>query len=411
LILEPYYDDGSGKAPRYYQVEAINRVLEAVAKGKDRLLLVMATGTGKTYTTFQIIWRLWKAKKANRILFLVDRNILADQTLVNDFQPFGSVMTKIRNRKIDPSYEVYLGLYQALTGPDEEDKIFKNVSRDFFDLIVIDECHRGSARDDSAWREILEYFSDAIQLGLTATPKETEYISNITYFGEPVYTYTLMQGIQDGFLAPYKVVRIDIDKDVYGWTPPPGMTDDLGQELEQREYNQKDMDRTLILNQRTKLVAKCVMDLLKATDPYSKTIIFCEDIDHAERMRKAIVNAAGQLAIDNPKYVMRITGDSPEGKAELDNFIDPESKFPVIATTSELMSTGVDAQTCKLIVLDKTINSMTSFKQIIGRGTRIHEEQGKYYFTIMDFKKATEQFKDPDFDGEPVVIYEPDPDD
>jgi len=407
LVVEPYQNDGSGKEPRYYQVEAINRVIEAVAKGRKRLLLVMATGTGKTYTTFQIIWRLWKAKRAKRILFLVDRNILADQTLVNDFKPFGSVMTKIKNRKIDPSYEIYLGLYQALTGPDEEDKIFKSVSPDFFDLIVIDECHRGSAADDSAWREILDYFSDAIQLGLTATPKETEYVSNINYFGEPVYTYTLKQGIEDGFLAPYKVVRIDIDKDIHGWTPPPGMTDDLGQEIEQRTYNQTDMDRILVLNQRTKLVAKCVMELLNATDPYAKTIIFCEDIDHAERMRVAIVNAAGQIAIDNPKYVMRITGDSVEGKAELDNFIDPESKFPVIATTSELLTTGVDAKTCKLIVLDKTINSMTTFKQIVGRGTRIEEEQNKYYFTIMDFKRATELFKDPEFDGDPVVIYEP----
>ncbi|TVZ39355.1 type I restriction enzyme R subunit [Alteromonadaceae bacterium 2753L.S.0a.02] len=411
LVEEPYHDDGSGKEPRYYQAEAINRVVERVAKGQKRLLLVMATGTGKTYTTFQIIYRLWKAKKAKRILFLVDRNILADQTLTNDFKPFGPVMTKIKNRKIDPSYEIYLGLYQAMTGPDEEDKIFKNVTSDFFDLIVIDECHRGSAKDDSAWREILEYFDSAIQLGLTATPKETEYASNITYFGEPVYTYTLKQGIQDGFLAPYKVVRIDIDKDIHGWTPPPGMKDDLGNDIEQREYNQADMDRILVLNQRTKLVAKRVMKLLNATDPYSKTIIFCEDIDHAERMRKAIVNAAGPLALENSKYVMRITGDSLEGKAELDNFIDSDSKYPVIATTSELLTTGVDAKTCKLIVLDKTINSMTTFKQIVGRGTRIEEEYNKYFFTIMDFKKATELFKDPDFDGDPVVIYEPDDDD
>lgn len=371
----------------------------------------MATGTGKTYTTFQIIWRLWKAKKVRRILFLVDRNILVDQTLVNDFKPFGSVMTKIKNRKIDPSYEVYLGLYQALTGPDEEDKIFKTVSRDFFDLIVIDECHRGSANDDSAWKEILEYFDSAIQLGLTATPKETKYASNITYFGESIYTYSLKQGIQDGFLAPYKVVRIDIDKDIHGWTPPPGMKDDLGNEIEHREYSQVDMDRILVLNKRTKLVAERVMKLLNATDPYQKTIIFCEDIDHAERMRKAIVNAAGALAKENSKYVMRITGDSVEGKAELDNFIDPESKYPVIATTSELLTTGVDTKTCKLIVLDKSVNSMTTFKQIVGRGTRIEESQNKYFFTIMDFKRATELFKDPEFDGEPVVIYEPDDDD
>ncbi|MBV1933018.1 MAG: DEAD/DEAH box helicase family protein, partial [Porticoccaceae bacterium] len=411
LVVEPYHDDGKGKEPRYYQTEAINRVIEKVAQGEKRLLLVMATGTGKTYTTFQIIWRLWKAKKVRRILFLVDRNILADQTLVNDFKPFGSVMTKIKNRKIDPSYEIYLGLYQALTGPVEEDKIFKNVSPDFFDLIVIDECHRGSAKEDSAWREILEYFDSAIQLGLTATPRETEYASNITYFGDSVYTYTLKQGIQDGFLAPYKVVRIDIDKDILGWTPPPGMKDDLGNEIEQRVYNQTDMDRILVLNQRTKLVARRVMKLLNATDPYAKTIIFCEDIDHAERMRKAIVNAAGPLALENSKYVMRITGDSVEGKAELDNFIDSESRYPVIATTSELLSTGVDAKTCKLIVLDKNINSMTTFKQIVGRGTRIEEEHNKYFFTVMDFKKATELFKDEAFDGEPVVIYEPTDDD
>ena len=411
LILQPYYKDTSGKEPRYYQAKAVNRIIENVAKGEKRLLLVMATGTGKTFTTFQIIWRLWKAKKAKRILFLVDRNILADQTLVNDFKPFGSVMTKIKNRKIDPSYEIYIGLYQALTGPRDEDKIYKKVSRDFFDLIVIDECHRGSASEDSAWREILEYFTSAIQIGLTATPKETKYVSNIKYFGEPVYTYKLKQGIEDGFLAPYKVVRYHLDKDLIGWSPPPGMTDDLGKDIEERTYNQADMDKILVLKHRTKLVAECVMKLLNATDPYSKTIIFCEDIDHAERMRVAITNAAGQLAIDNPKYVMRITGDSTEGKAELDNFIDPECKFPVIATTSELLTTGVDAKTCKLIVLDKTVNNMTTFKQIVGRGTRIEEDYGKFFFTVMDFKNATQLFKDPDFDGDPIVIYEPGLDD
>jgi len=410
-VLQPYYTDGSGKEPRYYQVEAINRTIEAVANGQKRILLVMATGTGKTYTTFQIIWRLWKARVVKRVLFLVDRNNLADQTKNNDFKPFGSVMTKIGNRKIDPAYEVYLGLYQAITGPDEADKIFKNVSRDFFDMIVIDECHRGSAADDASWREILDYFSNAIQIGLTATPKETKYVSNINYFGEPVYSYSLKQGIADGFLAPYKVVRIDIDKDIEGWTPPPGMKDDLGNDVEERTYNQIDMDRLLVLNQRTKLVAERVMKLLNATNPFDKTIIFCEDIDHAERMRKAIVNAAGKLATDNPKYVMRITGDSIEGKAELENFVFSESRYPVIATTSELMTTGVDAKTCKLIVLDKNIRSMTTFKQIIGRGTRIEEEYGKMFFTIMDFKKATELFRDPDFDGDPVVIYEPGNDD
>ncbi len=286
LVLQPYHEDTSGKEPRYYQVEAINRTIETVAKGKNRVLLVMATGTGKTYTTFQIIWRLWKAGQAKRILFLADRNVLVDQTLVNDFKPFGAVMAKVRNRTIDPSYEIHLGLYQSLTGPDEADKVFKTVSRDFFDLIVIDECHRGSAADDAAWREILDYFSEAIQVGLTATPKETKYVSSTTYFGEPVYTYSLKQGIDDGFLAPYKVVKIDIDRDVEGWTPPPGMTDDLGAEIEDRQYNRQDMDRILVLNQRTKLVANRVMQLLRATDPFSKTIVFCEDIDHAERMRK-----------------------------------------------------------------------------------------------------------------------------
>jgi type I restriction enzyme, R subunit len=407
LVEQPYHIDGAGKEPRYYQVEAINRTIEAIARGPRRILLVMATGTGKTYTTFQIIWRLWKAGRAKRILFLADRNILVDQTLVNDFKPFGAAMTKIKNRKIDPAYEIHLGLYQAITGTDEADKIFKTVSRDFFDLIVIDECHRGSAAEDSAWREILDYFDSAVKIGMTATPKETKYVSNITYFGDPVYTYTLKQGIEDGFLAPYKVIRIDIDRDVLGWTPPPGMTDDLGREVEQREYNRADMDRILVLNQRTKLVAERVIKFLNATDPMSKTIVFCEDIDHAERMRSALVNAAGKIARDNTRYVMRITGDNPEGKAQLDNFIDPEQPFPVIVTTSQLLTTGVDAKTCKLIVLDRTINSMTMFKQIIGRGTRIDEDNNKFFFTIMDFKRATALFRDPEFDGEPVVIYEP----
>jgi type I restriction enzyme, R subunit len=411
LTQQPYHIDVSGKEPRYYQTEAINRTVEAVAKGQKRVLLVMATGTGKTYTTFQIIWRLWKAGSAKRILFLADRNILVDQTLVNDFKPFGAAMTKIKNRKIDPAYEIHLGLYQAITGTEEADKIFKSVSRDFFDLIIIDECHRGSAAEDSAWREILDYFDGAVQVGMTATPKETEYVSNITYFGDPVYTYTLKQGIEDGFLAPYKVIRIDIDRDILGWTPPAGMLDDLGREVEQREYNRADMDRILVLNQRTKLVAERVLKFLNATDPMAKTIVFCEDIDHAERMRSALVNAAGKIARDNPKYVMRITGDNPEGKAQLDNFIDPEQPYPVIVTTSQLLTTGVDAKTCKLIVIDRTINSMTMFKQIIGRGTRIDEDNNKFFFTIMDFKRATELFRDDTFDGEPVVIYEPGSDD
>lgn len=411
VVLQPYYQDVSGKEARYYQADAINSTVEAIAAGHKRVLLVMATGTGKTYTTFQIIWRLWKGGTIKRALFLADRDILIDQALTNDFKPFGAAMTKVTGHKFDPAYEIFLGLYQAITGKEEEEKSFKKLSRDFFDLIVIDECHRGSAADDALWREILDYFSGAIHIGMTATPKETKYVSNINYFGEPTYTYSLKQGIEDGFLAPYKVIRIDIDKDIQGWRPPPGTTDDLGREVPDREYNQMDMDRILVLNQRTRLVARRVMQYLNATDPFAKTIIFCEDVDHADRMRAAIVNEAGKLAIEYPKYVMRITGDSTQGKAELDNFIDPESRFPVIATTSELLTTGVDARTCKLIVLDKTINSMTTFKQIIGRGTRILEEYNKLFFTIMDFKKATTLFSDPDFDGEPVVIYEPDDDD
>lgn len=403
----PYYDDGTGRAPRYYQVNAINRTVEAVARGQNRVLLVMATGTGKTYTAFQIIWRLWKSRQARRILFLADRNILVDQTKNNDFKPFGAAMTKISGRKIDTSYEIYLALYQAVTGTEEDKNIYKLFSPDFFDLIVVDECHRGSAADDSAWRDILSYFHTATQVGLTATPKETKEVSSTFYFGEPVYTYSLRQGIEDGFLAPYKVVRIDFDRDLQGWRPPKGMLDKLGQPIEDRIYNLKDMDRQLVLEMRTQAVAAKVTEFMKASDPFQKTIVFCDDIDHAERMRQALVNLNPERVRENRKFVMRITGDDAEGKAELDNFINPESRYPVIATTSKLMTTGVDAQTCKLIVLDQHITSMTEFKQIIGRGTRINEDYGKFWFTIMDFKKATELFADPAFDGDPVQIYEP----
>ncbi len=406
-VEAPYYDDGSGRTPRYYQINAINRTVEAVARGQDRILLVMATGTGKTYTAFQIIWRLWKSRQKKRILFLADRNILVDQTKSNDFKPFGQAMTKIAKRQIDTSYEIYLSLYQAVTGSEEDKNIYKQFSRDFFDLVVIDECHRGSAAEDSAWREILEYFSGATHIGLTATPKETKEISSITYFGEPVYSYTLKQGIEDGFLAPYKVVRIDFDKDLQGWRPPKGMVDKNGELIEDRIYNQKDMDRNLVIEARTQLVAQKVTEFLKATGPFQKTIIFCDDVNHAERMRQALVNLNPERVAENRKYVMRITGDDTEGKAELDNFINPEERYPVIAVTSKLMTTGVDAQTCKLVVLDQHIKSMTEFKQIIGRGTRINEDYGKYWFTIMDFKKATELFADPAFDGDPVVVYQP----
>ena len=407
LVTQDYYSDGSNKTPRYYQLLAINKTIEAISQGQNRILLVMATGTGKTYTAFQIIWRLWKSKTKKRILFLADRNILVDQTMTNDFKPFGSAMTKIQKRQANKSYEIYLSLYQAVTGTEEEQNIYKQFSPEFFDLIVIDECHRGSAAADSAWREILEYFSAATQIGLTATPKETKEVSNIDYFGDPIYTYSLRQGIDDGFLAPYKVVRIDLDKDLAGWRPDKGMLDKYGNEIEDRIYNQKDFDKTLVLEKRTQLVAKKISDFLKQTNRFDKTIVFCDNIDHAERMRQALVNENADLVAQNHKYVMRITGDNEEGKAELDNFIFPESKYPVIATTSKLMTTGVDAQTCKLIVLDQRIQSMTEFKQIIGRGTRINEDYDKYYFTIIDFKKATELFADPDFDGDPVQIYEP----
>lgn len=408
-ITASYHDDGTNRS-RYYQVSAINNVMEAIAKDQKRILLVMATGTGKTYTAFQIIWRLWKSGIKKRILFLADRNILLDQTKNNDFKPFGSAMTKITKRQIDKSYEIYLSLYQAVTGNEEDKNIYKQFSPDFFDLIVIDECHRGSAAEDSAWREILKYFSSATQIGLTATPKETKDVSSSDYFGDPVYTYSLKQGIEDGFLAPYKVIRIDIDRDLQGWRPSIGQRDKSGQLIEDRIYNQIDMDRSLVLEKRTELVAKKITDFLVATDPYAKTIVFCDDIDHAERMRKALVNLNPERVLANRKYIMRITGDEEEGKAELDNFINPEEKYPVIATTSKLLSTGVDVQTCKLIVLDQHINSMTEFKQIIGRGTRINEDYNKYWFTIMDFKKATELFSDKAFDGDPVVIYEPGPD-
>ena len=409
VISQDYYDDGSGKSPRYYQMRAINRTIDAVSAGKNRILLVMATGTGKTYTAFQIIWRLWKARNKKRILFLADRNILVDQTKNNDFQPFGTAMTKVTGRTIDPAYEVHLALYQAITGPEENQKAYKQVAPDFFDLIVIDECHRGSASEDSAWREILEYFGSATQIGLTATPKETEDVSNIDYFGEPVYTYSLKEGIEDGFLAPYKVVRVDIDVDVQGWRPVKGQLDKYGKEIEDRIYNLKDFDRTLVIDERTMLVAKTITDYLKRTNPMDKTIVFCNDIDHAERMRHALVVLNPDQVLKNEKYVMKITGDDDIGKAQLDNFINPKKPYPVIATTSELMSTGVDAQTCKLVVLDQNIQSITKFKQIIGRGTRINEKYGKLWFTILDFKKATELFADERFDGVPekVLVVRP----
>ena len=424
VVLQDYHDDGSGKAPRYYQTRAINAAVEAIAKGRDRVLLVMATGTGKTYTAFQIIWRLWKAGRKKRILFLADRNVLVDQTRVNDFRPFEGAMAKLSTEAgtivrradgtvtINKSFEVYLGLYQAITGPEEYQKLFREFSPTFFDLIVIDECHRGSAADDSAWREILEYFSSATQVGLTATPKETRYVSNIDYFGEPVYTYSLKQGIRDGFLAPYKVIKVHVDRDVEGYRPERGQLDRDGVEVEDRIYNTRDFDRQLVLDGRTKLVARKVTEFLKESgDRFQKTIVFCVDQEHAARMRQALVNENADLVAGNHRYVMRVTGGDAEGQTELGNFIDPEAAYPVLVTTSRLLSTGVDVQTCRLIVLDRQVGSMTEFKQIVGRGTRVHEDTHKFYFTLMDFRGATSHFADPEFDGEPVQIYEPGEDD
>jgi type I restriction enzyme R subunit len=406
IISQQYYSDGSGRKPRYYQEIAINRTLEAISKGENRVLLVMATGTGKTYTAFQIVYRLWKAKVKKRILYLADRNVLISQTKNNDFRFFGDKMTWVKHRQVDKSFEVYLALYQGLSGTDEAANIYKQFSPDFFDLVIIDECHRGSASEDSAWREILSYFKNATHLGLTATPKETNEVSNIQYFGEPVYTYSLKQGIEDGFLAPYRVVRIGLNIDLEGWRPDKGKLDKSGNEIEDRIYNRRDFDRNIAIDERTDTVAAKITEFLKGAGRFSKTIVFCVDIDHAERMRTALAKANPELVKENYKYVMQITGDNIEGKNELDNFINPEEKYPVIATTSKLMSTGVDAQTCKVIVLDSNIQSMTEFKQIIGRGTRIREDFGKLYFTILDFRNVTDLFADPDFDGPPIRVKE-----
>ena len=406
IISEDYYFDGSGRSPRYYQQIAINRTVEAIANGQKRILLVMATGTGKTYTAFQTIYRLWKSGTKKRILFLADRNALIDQTKRGDFRHFKDKMTVIRKKSIDKSYEIYLALYQGLTNYNEDTDAYREFSRDFFDLIVIDEAHRGSAAEDSAWREILDYFSSATQIGLTATPKETKEVSNTDYFGEPVYTYSLKQGIEDGFLAPYKVIRVGLNVDLEGWRPERNKVDIHGQEIEDRQYNRKDYDKNLVIYERSGIVAKKITEYLKKHSRYDKTIVFCIDIEHAQRMRTALANENSDLMAENNKYVMQITGDNEEGKRELDNFINPEETYPVIATTSKLMTTGIDAQTCKLIVLDSNIASMTEFKQIIGRGTRINEEYDKTYFTIMDFRNVTDLFADPDFDGEPVRVKE-----
>ncbi len=410
---EYYFNPNNNRRPRYYQCNAVNRTIEAIANGQNRILLVMATGTGKTYTAFQIIYRLWKAKSKKRILFLADRNVLVDDPMRKDFKFFNAdtnnrKMIKIKNRDANKAYEMYFAIYQGVTGKEGFSDTYKDFSPDFFDLIVVDECHRGSAKDNSAWRKILEYFKNATQIGMTATPKETKDTSNIEYFGEPIYTYSLKQGIEDGFLAPYKVIRVGIDKDLEGYRPTKGKTDKYGYEIEDREYNVKDYDRNLVLEQRTELVAKRVTEFLKKNNSrFAKTIFFCVDQNHAQRMAQALRNENADLVNQNYKYVMQMTSDS-EGVEELDNFMNPEETYPVLVTTSKLLTTGVDVDTCKFIILDSNINSMTEFKQIIGRGTRINEEHDKLYFTIIDFRNVTKLFADKDFDGEPVKIKETD---
>lgn len=462
IVSYPYYQTREGKRPRYYQRIAINRTIEAIANNQKRVLLVMATGTGKTYTAFQIIYRFWKMRKMKKILFLADRNILVDQTMRKDFAPFMDAMVKFDNDKVDTSKDIYLALYQQLKSNDTD--YYKKFPRDFFDLIVIDEAHRGSASEDSSWHEILTYFSDAVQIGMTATPKDggieeatiaeekasaaltdaianspnnfliieklkkefnkaheirvrLEETSNMAYFGNPVYTYSLKQGIEDGFLAPYKVISVELDIDKNGYTPDAGKTDIDGNPVEVRTYTQDEFDRKIIVEDRRQLVAERITEFMKVNDcRYAKTIVFCESIEHAQDTVRRLENLNADLVAENPKYIMQITGDNDIGKAQLDNFVDPSSKYPVIAVTSRLMSTGVDAETCKIIVLDRTIGSMTEFKQIIGRGTRVKEkfecegeEDTKMYFNILDFRKNYLKFNDPAFDGEPVTVTLVDP--
>jgi len=410
IIIEPYHYDIGAHQPRYYQQIAINRTIKVIAQGQNRILIVMATGTGKTYTAFQIIHRLWKSGVKKKILYLADRNILIDQTMQQDFKPFEKIMTKIGDKKLDSAYEIYMSLYHQLAGK-ENNEPFRQFSPEFFDLIVVDECHRGSARAESLWRKILEYFSGATQIGMTATPKETAYISNMHYFGDPIYIYSLKQGIDDGFLAPYKVIRIGLNIDLEGYRPKEGTIDDDGELIEDREYTIKDFDRNIIIDPRTKVVAKKITEYLKKTNRFDKTIVFCIDIEHAERMRQAMVNENVDLVKENTKYVMRITGDNDIGKKQLEYFQDVNEKYPTIVTTSKLMTTGCDCKTVKLIVLESNINSMTEFKQIIGRGTRLRPDYGKEYFTIMDFRNSSRLFADPAFDGDPVQVYEPGEDD
>lgn len=402
IVDEPYYFDQDSKEPRYYQRIAINRTIEAVAKGQDRILLVMATGTGKTFTAFQIIHRLTKSGAKKKVLYLADRNILIDQTMVQDFRPFKKVMTKIKNRVMDSSYEIYMALYQQLVDYDDNgEDPFKEFAPSFFDLILVDECHRGSARDDSAWRKILEYFKSATQIGMTATPKVKDGANNLDYFNEPLYTYSLKQGIEDGFLAPYRVTNSFINVDLEGWSPEEDETDIHGYLIEQGYYSRKDFGREVALLKRREIVARRITKMLHQIGRMTKTIVFCTDVEEAEAMRELLVNLNSDLCKKDSRYVMRITGDDNYGKKQLDNFIDVDEPYPCVVTTSEMLSTGVDCKTCGLIVIDKEIGSMTEFKQIVGRGTRLRIDKGKWHFEILDFRNATQLFKDPEFDGDP----------
>ena len=413
VINQPFCVGQDIFPPRYYQRNAVNNTINAVAQGKKRLLLVMATGTGKTYTAFQIVYRLLKAGLVKKVLYLADRNVLVDQSIQQDFKPLQKTIHKVDYQKDLNSgitaYEVYFSLYQQLIGQGGKQQYKELFKPDFFDLVIVDECHRGSAKDDSNWREILEYFDSAIQLGMTATPKETKYQSSINYFGEPVYTYSLKQGIEDGFLAPFRVVNITTNIGDE-WRPTVGQVDVYGNEIEDRIYNNSDYDYKIIIEDRIREVSEQITHYLKHTDRMAKTIVFCADEDHAERMRIALVNANSDMCQKNPDYVVRITGSDPYGQSKLDYFISVAEKYPVIATTSKLLSTGVDCKMVKLIVLDQRISSMTEFKQIVGRGTRIREKEGKTHFTIMDFRNVTRLFADPDWDGEAEIDpdYPPD---
>ena len=408
IIGQPYYSSQSTYPPRYYQRVAVNRTLDAIARGQNRILLVMATGTGKTYTAFQIVYRLLRSGMKKKILYLADRNILVDQSIQQDFAPLEKTIHKINVAKDDPSsitsYEVYFSLYQQLVGDDEEEHYSALFQPDFFDLVIVDECHRGSAKEESRWRRILEYFSSATQIGMTATPKETRYISNISYFGDPVYTYSLKEGIEDGFLAPFKVINITTDISD-GWRPYKGQRDIYGDEIEDRIYNNSDYDYNIVIEDRIRQVAREITAYLKSTDRMAKTIVFCATEDAALRMRNALAELNADIMQQNPDYVVRITGGDIEGKKKLKYFISVGAKYPVIATTSKLLSTGADCKMTKLIVLDEMISSMTEFKQIIGRGTRLREKEGKTHFVVMDFRAVTRLFADPDWDG-PIEIDE-----